>query len=113
MTAEPDPIDDAWAGLQAWWDDADAHRKCIALCATHERRPEAGRRYREVREKDPDPARRGVAEAQIDRLLSHAMLSLQALRTEPPRNLRPILFWIATALTLGMIGIVTWLVLGP
>lgn len=110
---EPDPIDEAWARLEGSWDDADAHRRFIGLCATLERLPEAGRRYREVRDSDPDPDRRADAEKQIDRLLGFAMQSLETMRTEPPRRARSVLLLVALAVTVAMIGTAAWLVLAP
>lgn len=110
---QPDPIDEAWAKLQADWDDGDAHRKFIGLCATLDRLPEAGRRYRDVRDNDPDPERRAAAEAHIDRLLGFAMQSLETLRTEPPRRARSVLLLIAFVVSVGMIGVASWLVLNP
>ncbi len=108
---EPDPIDEAWARLEEQWDDAEAHRRFIGLCATLDRLPEAGRRYREVRETDPE--RREVARAQIDRLLTYAMQSLEAVRTPPSASRgRAILLAVAFVLTVGMIGVTSYLVLG-
>lgn len=112
VTDEPDPIEDAWANLQEHWDDAESHRRFIALCATLGRLPEAGRRYREVR--DGDPARRETAERQIDRLLAFAMQSLETARTPPPDTTRArrILLIVSFVLTVTMIGLTSWLVLG-
>lgn len=112
VTEEPDPIEDAWSSLEERWDDAEAHRKFIALCATLDRLPEAGRRYREVR--DGDPERRETAEHQIDRLLALAMQSLATARTPPPDTARArrILLFVAFVLTVGMIALTSYLVLG-
>lgn len=109
MTGEPDPVDDAWSRLEARWEDDEAHRKFIALCAAMGRLPEAARRYREVRENDE--SRRERAAAQIDRLLAHAMSTLESQRSEPPRNIRPVLVWIAAAITIAMILAASWLVI--
>ncbi len=77
-----DPVAEAWAKVDRDWDDPEAHRRFIALCRTLGRLPEAGRRYREVRE--ADAARRATAEARIADLLAAATLELQAHRSEPP-----------------------------
>lgn len=79
-------IEAAWQQVRADWDDEEAHRRFRALCAAVGRLPEAGRRYREVRERDPDPARRAAAERHIDALLALATSTLEHLRT-PPRDL--------------------------
>jgi len=99
----PDPIPDAWAEVERAWDDPEAHRRFRALCATLGRLPEAGRRYREVR--DRDPARREAAERHIDALLALAASSLEGLRS-PPRDLagrRRGLFLVALIVGVGMV----------
>ncbi|MBW2460321.1 MAG: hypothetical protein JRH11_01660, partial [Deltaproteobacteria bacterium] len=50
MAECPDPIDVAWNEVEGAWDDRDAHKRFVALCQSLGRLPEAGRRYREVRE---------------------------------------------------------------
>lgn len=102
-----DPIDEAWERLSSHWDDDEAHRKFIGLCATMSRLPDAGRLYREVR--DRDETRRAVAEKQIDRLLTRAMQSLEAYRTEAPKRSPRTLLVIAVLMMLGMIAAVSWL----
>ena len=102
-----DPIDDAWGRLLSQWDDDEAHGKFIGLCATMGCLPEAGRLYREVRETDPE--RRAMAEKQIDRLLTHAMQSLEAHRTEPPKRSPRTLLLVAILMMLGMIAAASWL----
>jgi hypothetical protein len=71
--------------------------------------PEAGRRYREAR--DREPSRRAVAEAQIDRLLHMAMQHLELHRTEPPRRQRAGVLVVGAALSALLIGAAIWLVL--
>lgn len=102
-----DPVADAWRRLLEQWDDDDAHCKFIGLCATMDRLPDAGRLYREVRESDGE--RRAIAEKQIDRLLAHAMQSLEAHRTEPPKRSPRTLLLIAVLVMLGMIAAASWL----
>jgi hypothetical protein len=77
-----DPVDQAWEKVERAWDDPDAHRRFIALCRALGRLPDAGRLYREVRERDD--LRRSTAEARIADLLSAATLELEAQRSEPP-----------------------------
>ena len=102
-----DPVVDAWQRLLGQWDDDEAHRRFIGLCATMNRLPDAGRLYREVRE--TDAARRPVAQKQIDRLLAHAMQSLEAHRTEPPKRSPRALLLIAILTMLAMIAAASWL----
>ncbi len=74
-------IEDAWERVTREWDDARAHEAFLVLSASTGRLADAGRRYRDVRERDPERAER--AKAQIDRVLALAMQNLSALKTEP------------------------------
>jgi hypothetical protein len=103
----PDPIDEAWERVDRAWDDEETHRKFIALCRALGRLPEAGRRYREIR--DRDPSRRDAAAAHIDALLSAAMLEMQAHRSPPPmRHGKRWLTIVALLLMLGFMGVVAY-----
>lgn len=103
----PDPIAVAWQRVEASWEDPDAHRAFLTLCVTLGRMPEAGRRYREVR--DGDPERREEAQRRIDELLAMATHHLQRSASPPPeRRGRQRLLWIAFALSLAMVGLVLW-----
>ena len=94
-----DPIDTAWAEVEADWSSEAAHKKFLTLCASLDRLAEAGKRYRAVKESDPERAE--VATAQIDRLLGLAMQNLQVLKSEPrTRSGKQVLFLIA----LGICG---------
>jgi hypothetical protein len=105
-----DPIDAAWQRVEARWDDPEAHRAFLSLCFELERMPEAARRYREVRDGDPD--RRGEAETRIDQLLTMATRQLLLSRTPaPPGRARRRLLWVAMGLSLGMISFVVWTIL--
>ena len=102
-----DPIEAAWRQLEATWDDEAAHKKFLALCAATDRMAEAGRRYREVRESDPERAE--VAKAQIDRLLVMAMQNLEALKTEPTqRSGKTVMFLVALGVSLSLIVTALW-----
>ena len=104
---ETDPIDAAWAQLEADWDDEAAHKKFLTLCQAMHRLPDAGRRYREVREGDPDRA--DVAAAQIDRLLTLAMQGLEVLKTEPPRRSgKTVMFLVALGVSLALVVTALW-----
>lgn len=102
-----DPIEAAWEKVEAAWDDEEAHRKFLGLCSATDRLAEAGRRYREVRERDPERA--AMAAAQIDRLLGLAMQNLEVLKTEPPqRTGKTIMFLIALGVSLSLIVTALW-----
>jgi hypothetical protein len=98
-----DPLREAWEKVDRAWDDPEAHRRFLALCRALGRLPEAGRRYREVRE--ADPSRAASAEAQIDALLAAAMIEMQAHRAPPPAaSARRWLTGAALVLLLALLG---------
>jgi hypothetical protein len=89
-----DPFDAAFRELEAHWTEDAAHRRFIAFCATQGALAEAGRRYRKVREEDPE--RRDEAARRIDAVLAQAMQHMELLRSEarpPSHNLR----WVVGA----------------
>ncbi len=95
-------IEEAWARVTRDWDDAQAHEAFLVLCASTERLGEAGRRYREIREADPERVER--ASAQIDRVLALAMQNLSALKTEPdPRSAKTKMFLLALGVSGAMV----------
>ena len=98
-----DPIDEAWARVEAEWGNQDAHRRFIGVCVALDRLPEAGKRYRAVRE--TDPARREDAAKQIDGLIALATQQLQDTRVRPtgPGHKRT-LTWVAFFIMLVLMG---------
>ena len=105
-----DPVDEAWAKVEATWGDEEAHRRFVGVCVALERLPEAGRRYREVRERDPSRAE--TAAQQIDRLLVLATQQLQDSRVVPAtaghtRTLR----WVAFLVMMVLMGAGAWLLM--
>lgn len=108
--SESDPIEPAWAEVEDAWEDEAVHRKFLTLCAATDRLAEAGRRYRQVKETDPERA--AMAERQIDRVLGMAMQSLSALKTERPRRSgRTVLFLIAVVVSLTLVVTALWTML--
>lgn len=98
-----DPIDEAWAKVEAAWGDREAHRRFVAVCVALDRLPEAGKRYRAVR--DSDPARHGDAVKQIDSLIALATQQLQDTRVIPTRNEhKRTLTWAAFFIMLILMG---------
>ena len=81
FSALVDPIDEAWAQVEAGWGDEEAHRRFVGVCVALDRLPEAGKRYRMVRE--TDPMRSEAASKQIDRLIGLATQQLQDTRVAP------------------------------
>ena len=101
-------LEETWAKVVARWDDDEAHRKFISLAASLSQLPEAGKRYREARDRAPSPEYRKVAESQLDRLFVTAMAVMQAART-PPVEKKQTLRWVAFALMMLMILAATYL----
>ena len=104
-----DPVADAWSALLTRWQDDEAHRGFMGLCATLDRLPDAGQRYRQVRDADPDPERRKDAERHIARLLGIAIVALERTRTTPSPRPRRKLTWIAIAVSLTLVVAALWL----
>jgi hypothetical protein len=98
-----DPIEEAWAAVEADWGNEEAHRRFVGVCVALDRLPEAGKRYREVRESDP--ARRDDAAKQIDTLITLATQQLQDTQVKPPTNEhKRTLTWAAFFIMLVLMG---------
>ncbi|GAB4204923.1 MAG: hypothetical protein OHK0013_20310 [Sandaracinaceae bacterium] len=97
----PDPIETAWAAVEANWESAEAHKKFLVLCDSLDRLAEAGRRYRAVKEGSPE--RRAEAERRIDELLGMAMARVRLDKVEPTQG-RSRIEWIALGLSLVLIS---------
>jgi hypothetical protein len=105
-----DVVESAWQRVLREWEDEKAHKAFLMLCASTGQLAEAGRRYRDVRERDPERAE--VAKAQIDRVLGLAMQSLSTLKTEPTqRSARTKMLLIAMGVSGAMIAAALWAVL--
>jgi hypothetical protein len=96
--SDSDAFESLWQRLEASWEDDSQHRKFIAFCASQGALPEAGRRYRRVR--DESPERRKQAERWIDAVLAAAVQNLQLTRnTEDPKATARPLRWLAFGLS--------------
>ncbi len=105
-----DPIDEAWARVEAEWGSEEAHRRFVAICVALDRLPEAGTRYRHVR--DTNPARREDAERHIERLLTLAAQRLQDTRVVPAvASHKRTLTWVAFTIMLLLMGAGAWLLM--
>lgn len=93
----------AWETVRSRWDDDKAHQAFVTLSASTGRLAEAGRRYRDVREHEPERAAR--AEAQIDRILGLAMQNLAALKTErSPQSAKTRMALVSFGIALAFTG---------
>lgn len=90
-----DSIERAWAEVEAAWSQPEVHKRFLLVCDSLDRLADAGRRYREV--KDADPERRAAAEKQIDALLGLAMARVKAIKTEPRKG-RSRVEWVGIGL---------------
>jgi hypothetical protein len=99
-------LEAAWAKVEASWDDPTAHDKLVGLCASLGRLEFAGRRYREVRERDPERAAR--AQQSIDRIVALAMQTLELHRDPTPPSPKRILFPVALLLVTALVGTAIW-----
>lgn len=95
-----DPVSEAWRAVEADWSSTEAHRRFLAVCDSLDRLAEAGRRYRIVKETDPN--RRAAAEARIEELLGLAMKRVRLDRTEPSQR-RSRLEWVALGLSIVLV----------
>jgi hypothetical protein len=102
------PIEEAWARLEAQWEDDEAHRRFIGLCVAMDQLPEAGRHYRQVRESDA--ARAEEAAQRIESLLVLATQQLTDTRSRvPPKESKRALTWAAFLMMLLLMGSVIWI----
>ena len=105
-----DPIEEAWTKVEADWGNDEAHRRFIGVCVALERLPDAGLRYRQVRENDP--ARREEAMKRIDGLIALATQQLQDTRVVPSTSQhKRTLTWAAFFIMLVLMGAGAWLLL--
>jgi len=105
-----DPIDEAWARVEADWGDEEAHRRFVGVCVALGHLPEAGKRYRHVRE--TDRSRSEEAARQIDRLIVLATQQLEDTRVVPRTiDHKRTLTWAAFFIMLVLMGAGAWLLL--
>ncbi len=103
LSCPVDSIEEAWAQVEAEWESEEAHRRFVGLCVALDRLPDAGKRYREVRE--ADPSRREDAIKRIDTLIALATQQLQDTRVGPVTNQhKRTLTWAAFFIMLVLMG---------
>jgi len=106
--AEPsvDAVASAWENVEREWASDAAHKRFLALCVASHRLPEAGKRYRRVR--DDDPARAVEAKRRIDALLALATEQLLVHKTPPPEKGTPRITFIAVGVALVIVAVTLW-----
>ncbi len=100
-SSDSDPMEAAWAAVEAQWDTAEAHKKFLVLSDSLDRLAEAGKRYRAI--KDRDPKRRAEAEKRIEELLGFAMARVRVDKVEPG-TARSRVEWIALGVSIVLIS---------
>lgn len=101
-----DHLERAWEDALASWDDDAAHERFLVIADATGRLVEAGKRYREIR--DRDPARRAAAEKRIDALLAKAVAHMMAVEKSEPAKTRSRLEWIALGVSAALIAAALW-----
>jgi hypothetical protein len=102
-----DPIETAWAQVLAEWADPAAHRRFLVLCQSMNRLAEAGKRYRAVR--DGEPERRADAQKRIDEILTLAMATLAQTKSDPAPKRRPWMLIVAIGIAGSVVMSAFWL----
>ena len=104
-----DSIDEAWAKVEAEWGDQEAHRRFIAVCVALDQLPEAGKRYRSVRDSNSEHSE--DAGKRIGGLISLATQQLTVTRTEhSTEGSKRTLTWVAFFIMMLMMGSVVFFV---
>ncbi|MDQ3036402.1 MAG: hypothetical protein M3Y87_28650 [Myxococcota bacterium] len=106
MSESDDELEQAWADVLGAWDDEGTHARFLALVGAMGRHAEAGRRYREVKERDP--ARRAVADRRIEEILQHAVANVLLTTRAEPAPARRRLEWIALGVSTALIAAALW-----
>jgi hypothetical protein len=107
MTAETDDeLERAWSEVLGAWDDERAHQRFLVLADATGRLAEAGRRYRDVREREPE--RRAVAERRIDEILGKAIAQMKVIESSEPAKARSRLEWIGLGVSAALIAAALW-----
>ena len=101
-----DDLDRAWSDVLGAWEDERAHERFLVLADATGRLAEAGRRYREVREREP--ARRAVAERRIDEILGKAIAKMKVIESSEPATARSRLEWIGLGVSAALIAAALW-----
>ncbi len=103
---EDEDLEREWARLLSSWDDAAAHKRFLVLAEANGQLAFAGKRYRDVRESEPD--KREIAIKQTEQILALAIAHMsRAERTEPQKG-RGRLEWIAFGVSAALIAAVLW-----
>lgn len=97
-----DGIEQAWQKLQDDWDDDEAHKRFAGACLSAGQLPEAGRRYKMVKQEGGPRAER--ADAQIQKLFTLGMTLIKQDRTEAPKKRSPIIWVFAILVFVVLVG---------
>lgn len=109
---EADALEAAWRAVLDDWGSPDAHKRFLVLADATGRLAEAGKRYRAIRERDADEARRAEAARRIDEILSLAIVRVSAATPRgEARETRSRIEWIALGVSAVLIAAALWAML--
>ena len=103
--SEADPLDEAFAVVLADWDSDEAHKRFVVLAQTTGRLAEAGKRYRDL--KDREPEKPGL-QKRLDALVAAALADLATRRPKRDDRPRQRVFWVAVGVTLMIVATALW-----
>ena len=103
---EEDDLERAWADVLAAWDDEDVHKRFVVLADATGRLAEAGRLYREAKEREP--SRSDAADRRIGEILAKAIAQMKGMESSEPAKARSRLEWIALGVSAALIAAALW-----
>lgn len=104
LDKDRDPLDAAWALVEAEWQDVERHEQALVIADTLDRLGELGRRYRAVRE--TGGARAALAEQYSEQVVKRALGRLVASPAGGPRKSR--MEWILTGVSVALFAAALW-----
>ncbi len=99
---EPDVgFESLWQRVLAEWDDDKVHNAFLEYARSRFLLPEAGARYRKV--KEDDPSRAEFVDKKLAALMTLALTLLETERREPPKGTPRWLTFVTFAICLGLL----------
>lgn len=90
-----------WQRVQDDWDDDKVHNAFLEYARTRFLLPEAGARYRKM--KEDDPSRAEVVDKKLGALMALALSMLESERSEPTKGTPRWLTFVTFAICLGLL----------
>ena len=99
-------IDLAWQKVLENFSDENSHRRFLILCQAMGKLSEAAKRYREIKDRDPEHA--DTADKQLEKVLAAAVAALSASRSEKLKPALNKMTVFAIGVFLMMLFFVVW-----